>query len=57
MPNMPWAEYFIASPPGVPLAETRGHGTPLPEEGYLTPNPGPGFGLELEEEWLKPFWD
>jgi len=57
MPNMPWAEYFIASPPGVPLAEARGHGATLPEEGYLRPNDGPGFGLELEEEWLKPFWE
>ena len=57
MPNMPWAEYFIASPPGVPLAEARGHGATLPEDGYLRPNAGPGFGLGLEEEWLKPFWE
>jgi len=55
MPNMPWAEYFIASPPGVPLSEVQGPGAPLPQEGSLRPSAGPGFGLELEESWLKPF--
>lgn len=57
MPNTPWAERFIASPPGVPLKESvRIPGTPVPKDGWLKPNDGPGFGLEIPEEWLRPFF-
>jgi len=56
MPNMPWAEFFIASPPGVPLEEMRRiPGTRLPVDGWLTVNDGPGFGMDIPEEWLEPF--
>ena len=57
MPNMPWGEYFVASPPGVPLEEAaRTPGTPVPQDGWVKPNDGPGFGLEIPEEWLVPFF-
>jgi len=45
MPNMPWAEFFIASPPG----------TRLPVGGWLTVNDGPGFGMDISGEWLEAF--
>ncbi len=56
MPNMPWAEFFIASPPGVHLEETRRITvTRLPVDGWLTVNDGPGFGMDISEEWLEAF--
>jgi L-rhamnonate dehydratase len=56
-PSVPWAEYFVGSAPGVPLEELpRLPGVPLPQDGYLVPSEAPGFGLELEEQWLVPFF-
>jgi L-rhamnonate dehydratase len=56
MPNTTWAEYFCASAPGVPLDENRRpDGTPLPVNGYVSPNQGPGFGVDIPEEWFSPF--
>ena len=58
MPNTPWAECFLATPPGVPLAEaTRIPGTPVPLDGWLVPSDAPGFGQEIPPEWLTPFFD
>jgi L-rhamnonate dehydratase len=57
MPNTPWAEYGVWSAPGVPLAEARWcSGASVPQEGWLRPNDGPGFGLEIQPEWLRPFF-
>ena len=56
MPNTPWGEYFIGSPPGVPLEEVS-PGLLVPRDGELRLEPGkPGFGLDVCEEWLEPFW-
>ena len=27
----------------------------LPKDSWLTVNDGPGFGLEIPEQWLEPF--
>jgi L-rhamnonate dehydratase len=52
--NCPMGEYFLASPPGVPLAEVRlTPGTAVPEDGFLTPGDGPGFGLGLDLEGIE----
>ena len=57
MPNVPWLEYFIASPPGVPLNEVvAAPGQAVAEDGWLVPNDGPGFGHQIPEEWLEPFF-
>jgi len=57
MPNTPWAEYGVWSPPGVPLEEARWMpNAPVPKDGYISPADGPGFGLGIEEEWLTPFF-
>ncbi len=57
MPNTPWAEYFLASPPGVPIEEMpRIPGTPAPVNGWTTPSDAPGFGQEIPDEWLTPFF-
>ncbi len=57
MSAVPWLEYFIGSPPGVPLAETvQIPGQAVCENGFLVPNDAPGFGLEIAEDWLEPFF-
>jgi L-rhamnonate dehydratase len=57
MPSVPWLEYFVGSAPGVPLAESpRLPGTALPQDGYLVPSDAPGFGIEVQESWLEPFF-
>ncbi|MFH1085988.1 MAG: enolase C-terminal domain-like protein, partial [Chloroflexota bacterium] len=57
MPNTPWAECFLATPPGVPLEEAnRIPGVASPRDGWLVPNDAPGFGQEIPEEWLSPFF-
>jgi len=57
MPGMPWLETFVGSDPGVPPAEAaRLPGQAVPEGGWLVPSPAPGFGLEIPEEWIEPFF-
>ena len=57
-PSMPWIEVSgFKTAPGVPLTELgRLPGTPLPVNGRLRPSDAPGFGLEIEEAWLEPFF-
>ena len=46
MTNMPWGEFFMASPAGVPPSEmTLFKGMAVPREGRLVPREGAGFGL------------
>jgi L-rhamnonate dehydratase len=49
MPNIPWGEAFVGTPPGVPLSEgtRRTPGMAIPVDGYLVPNDADGFGIEL----------
>lgn len=55
MPAIPWAECFIASPPGVPLEDAvRMPGMAVPKDGKLVPSDAPGFGMELIEDRLCP---
>ncbi|MFC1525978.1 enolase C-terminal domain-like protein [Candidatus Latescibacterota bacterium] len=68
MPNTPLIEYIQFSDPGVPFEECylgtpsesgqrcyrTTPGTPLPKDGKLGLPPGPGFGLQVPEEWLRP---
>jgi len=40
--------------PGVPLEEmVLLPGTPVIENGYLTPSDAPGFGIEVGLDWLE----
>ena len=55
-PAVPWCEYFVGTPPGVPLEASWGlPGLPRPENGRLVPSDAPGFGLEIPSDWLTPF--
>ena len=68
MPNTPLIEFFQASNPGVPLSECylgspfesgrrcyrTPPGTPIPVDGKIGLPPGPGFGVQIPDEWLKP---
>jgi L-rhamnonate dehydratase len=55
MPAVAWGERSEGvSPPGVPRAEMVAlPGTSVIENGFLLPNDAPGFGLEIDEEWLE----
>ena len=56
MPESLMAEFWLGSDPGVPLEEVRAiPGMAVPENGKLVPSDGPGFGMEIEEEWIEPF--
>jgi L-rhamnonate dehydratase len=56
LPDIPWAEAFVASPPGVPLEETkRFPGLAVPEDGTVTPPDDPGFGAGVDPEELSPY--
>jgi L-rhamnonate dehydratase len=56
-PAVPWLECFVGTPPGVPLEEGwKLPGQALPQDGWLVPSAAPGFGLEIPEAWLTPFW-
>jgi L-rhamnonate dehydratase len=55
MPAIPWGERSEGvSPPGVPLEEKVAlPGTAVIKEGYLVPSDAPGFGLQINREWLE----
>ncbi len=56
-PAAPWLECFVGTPPGVPLEEGWAlPGQAVPRDGWLTPSDAPGFGLEIPEGWLAPFF-
>ena len=57
MPDCTLSEFHLSTPVGVPLAEVAAMpGLPVPEDGYLVPSDAPGFGLEILEDWIRP-WD
>ena len=50
------AVFWLGSDPGVPLEEVnRMPGVAVPKDGRLTPSDAPGFGMEVQEDWIKPF--
>lgn len=56
-PATPWLECFVGTPPGVPLDDGWAlPGQAVPRDGFLTPSTAPGFGLEIPEAWLTPFF-
>ncbi len=55
LPAVAWGERSESvSPPGVPLDEmSLLPGTPAIKDGYLIPSDAPGFGLEVDLDWLN----
>lgn len=54
---VPLLEYFMGSDPGVSLEDAVAlPGQPVPADGWLTPSSSPGFGLEVEEDWISDFF-
>jgi L-rhamnonate dehydratase len=48
VPASPWGEYFLGTPPGVPLDEVKLFpGMAAPKNGRLVPSAEPGFGLGI----------
>ena len=57
MPEIPIAEFWLGSDPGIPLEEARRiPGVALPKDGYLVPSDAAGFGMEIDSDWITP-WD
>ena len=51
--NVPMIEFFVGSPPGIPLEETIGiPGAVVPKDGFIFPSDAPGFGYEIKDEWI-----
>ena len=56
MAAVPWIEYFIGAPPGIPLSESTWlPGMAYAVDGWLEISDEPGFGLGIEEEWIEPY--
>ncbi len=56
-PSAPWCEYYVGSPPGVPLEDAQQiPGLAVAKDGYLALSDAPGFGMEIPEAWLAPFF-
>jgi L-rhamnonate dehydratase len=56
LPECGLGEYHLSSPVGVPLEEVaRVPGMAVPRDGYLVPSDAPGFGMEIENEWITPW--
>jgi|TARA_B100001105_G_C22372728_1_gene435821 L-rhamnonate dehydratase len=55
MPSITWGERSEGvSLPGVPLEEmVKLPGTAVIQDGYLVPSDAPGFGLEIDQEWIE----
>lgn len=58
LPGLIWTEYFVGTPPGVPLEELGAWpGVALPRDGQLLPSAAPGFGVELDASDWPLFFD
>lgn len=56
MAAVPWIEYFIGAPPGIPLSESTWlPGMAYAVDGWLEISDAPGFGLGIEEGWIEPY--
>lgn len=54
---VPYLEYFMGSDPGVSLADAVAiPGQAYAVDGWLAPAPEPGFGLDVAEAWITPFF-
>ncbi|MDE0047360.1 MAG: hypothetical protein OXU19_16125, partial [bacterium] len=57
MPESPMAEFWMGSDPGIPLDEVWPiPGLAVPKDGYIRPSDAPGWGMEIDEQWITP-WD
>ncbi|MDE2768021.1 MAG: hypothetical protein OXI70_08020 [Chloroflexota bacterium] len=57
MPESPMAEFWMGSDPGIPLDEVWPiPGLAVPTDGYIRPSDAPGWGMEIDEQWITP-WD
>ncbi len=56
LPAIPLGEWYIATPPGVPLENgALLPGTTYPKDGRLRPSDAPGFGVEIDASKLAAF--
>lgn len=54
-PESPMAEFWLGSAPGIPLEEVPAiPGMAVPQDGRVVPSDAPGFGMEIDEDWIVP---
>lgn len=55
---VPWLEFLPMAGVGVPLADASNvlPGQAVPKDGWLVPSDAPGFGLEVPESAIEPFF-
>lgn len=54
---VPYMEWFMATAPGSDPPLSPGiPGMAVPQDGWLTPSDAPGFGLEISEDWITPYF-
>ena len=55
MPAIAWGERSEnVSPPGVPLEEMVAiPGTPVVKDGFVVPSDAPGFGMDIDLDWIN----
>ncbi|MEJ1159163.1 enolase C-terminal domain-like protein [Prosthecomicrobium sp. N25] len=53
MPNCPWGEFLPMGPPGQPLeGDAVFPGMAVPKNGVLVPSDAPGFGMDIDLDWI-----
>jgi len=56
MPDCDLGEFHLSSPIGIPLEDWCPiPGMAVPKKGRLVPSDAPGFGMEIPEDWLRPW--
>jgi L-rhamnonate dehydratase len=54
MPNCPWGEFLPQGAPGAPLeGDIVIPGMSVPKGGILVPSSAPGFGMEIDLNWIE----
>lgn len=55
-PESAYQEFWLGTAPGIPLEETVPvPGMSMPVGGKIVPSDAPGFGMEISEEWVRPW--
>ena len=55
-PESPYQEFWLGTAPGIPLDEVVPiPGMQMPVNGKITPSDAPGFGMEISDDWVRPW--
>lgn len=55
-PESPYQEFWLGTAPGIPLEEVVPiPGMAMPINGKIKPSDSPGFGMEIQDDWVRPW--